>query len=189
MIVEEWSSTAIAIRLSIGLDGRGSTGERGAELKRNIQVLPKERCNCGQLSCSQELADLEWGCALPVLNRRRFVEWDHWCCDTIRENRRVSASPVSKWPEPIEGDVRHVDFRALEGKIDLVSGGPPCQPFSLGGKHRAHADHRDMWGEAVRVVRETKPSAFVFEKCKGSDAFHLRNVSSLYRPTTFRIRT
>lgn len=97
----------------------------------------------------------------------KVVEWDRWCCDTIRENKRAKVSPVSRWPEPVEGDVCHVDFRPFEGMIDLVSGGPPCQPFSLGGKHRAHADHRDMWSEAVRVVRETKPRAFVFENVKG----------------------
>jgi DNA (cytosine-5)-methyltransferase 1 len=97
----------------------------------------------------------------------KVVEWDRWCCDTIRENRRNQADLVALWPDPIEGDVRQVDFRSLEGKIDLVSGGPPCQPFSLGGKHRSHTDDRDMWGEAVRVVRETKPPAFVFENVKG----------------------
>lgn len=95
------------------------------------------------------------------------VEWDRWCCDTIRENRRVKAGAVARWPEPVEGDVRTVDFRPYEGKVQLVSGGPPCQPFSLGGKHRAQADHRDMWGEAVRAVRETKPPAFMFENVKG----------------------
>lgn len=97
----------------------------------------------------------------------RIVEWDRWCCDTIRENRRAKAGGISRWPDPIEGDIREVDFRGHEGKIDLVSGGPPCQPFSLGGKHRAHADTRDMWPEAVRVVRETRPKAFVFENVKG----------------------
>lgn len=97
----------------------------------------------------------------------QIVEWDRWCCDTIRENRRAKAGGIGRWPEPIEGDIRHVDFRSFEGKIDLVSGGPPCQPFSLGGKHRAHADTRDMWPEAVRVVRETRPRAFVFENVKG----------------------
>lgn len=95
------------------------------------------------------------------------VEWDRWCCDTIRENRRAPMSSILHWPEPIEGDVRAVDFTPHEGRIDLVSGGPPCQPFSLGGKHRAHDDERDMWAEAVRVVRETRPRAFVFENVKG----------------------
>ncbi len=95
------------------------------------------------------------------------VEWDRWCCDTIRENRCVKAGAVARWPEPVEGDVRAVDFSPYEGKVQLVSGGPPCQPFSLGGKHRAQADHRDMWGEAVRAVRETRPPAFMFENVKG----------------------
>lgn len=95
------------------------------------------------------------------------VERDRWCCDTIRENRRAEASAIAHWPEPTEGDVRILDFRSHEGTIDLVSGGPPCQPFSLGGRHKAHDDERDMWSEAVRVVRETRPKAFVFENVKG----------------------
>jgi DNA (cytosine-5)-methyltransferase 1 len=89
------------------------------------------------------------------------VERDRWCCATLRRNAALD------WPEPFEGDVRSVDFRPHEGKIDLVTGGPPCQPFSLGGKHQAHDDHRDMWSEAVRAVREAKPRAFIFENVKG----------------------
>lgn len=94
------------------------------------------------------------------------VEWDRWCCDTLRENRE-RLEWMHHWPLPIEGDVRGVDFRHLDGKVDLVSGGPPCQPFSLGGRHRAHYDERDMWPQAVRVVREVKPRAFIFENVKG----------------------
>lgn len=97
----------------------------------------------------------------------QVVEWDRWCCDTIRENRKAKVGGIGHWPLPTEGDIRSVDFRQHEGKIDLVTGGPPCQPFSLGGKHRAHADARDMWPEAVRVVRETRPRGFVFENVKG----------------------
>lgn len=93
-----------------------------------------------------------------------IVERDRWCCATIRRNRTGSSLD---WPEPFEGDIRSVDFRAHEGKVDLITGGPPCQPFSLGGKHKAHDDHRDMWSEAVRAVRETKPRAFIFENVKG----------------------
>lgn len=97
----------------------------------------------------------------------QIVEWDRWCCDTLRENRRAEASVIAHWPLPTEGDIRQLDFHSHEGEVDLISGGPPCQPFSLGGKHRAHADTRDMWPEAVRVVRETRPRAFVFENVKG----------------------
>jgi DNA (cytosine-5)-methyltransferase 1 len=95
------------------------------------------------------------------------VEWDRWCCDTLRENRARGTEVMRHWPEPREGDVRGFSFKNFESKIDLVTGGPPCQPFSLGGRHRAHHDHRDMWSEAVRVVRETRPSAFIFENVKG----------------------
>ncbi|TGP24874.1 MULTISPECIES: DNA cytosine methyltransferase [unclassified Mesorhizobium] len=94
------------------------------------------------------------------------VEWDRWCCDTIRENRARGLDGMRHWPQPREADVRSISFDGLAG-IDLVTGGPPCQPFSLGGRHRAQHDHRDMWPETVRIVRETQPSAFIFENVKG----------------------
>jgi DNA (cytosine-5)-methyltransferase 1 len=94
------------------------------------------------------------------------LEWDRYCCDTIRENTVRRVNPVQYWPL-IEGDVRDYDFRVHEGKLALVAGGPPCQPFSLGGKHRGSADARDMFPEAVRAVRETRPLAFMFENVKG----------------------
>jgi DNA (cytosine-5)-methyltransferase 1 len=97
----------------------------------------------------------------------RVVERDRWCCDTLRENRNRGSGPLAHWPVPDESDVRVLDFRDLEGRVDLVSGGPPCQPFSLGGKHAGRGDHRDMWEQAVRVVRETRPRAFLFENVKG----------------------
>jgi len=94
------------------------------------------------------------------------VEWNKYCCDTIRENQSRGVAHVSNWPLT-EGDIRAIDFRKYEEQIELVAGGPPCQPFSLGGKHLGQDDERDMWPEAVRVVRETKPKAFIFENVKG----------------------
>lgn len=104
-----------------------------------------------------------------------IVEWDRYCRDTIRENQSLGIEPISHWPTHIDGDVRHVDFKPFEGDVSLVSGGPPCQPFSLGGKHRAHDDHRDMFSEAVRVVREVQPKAFLFENVKGLTRSSFRN--------------
>ncbi len=97
----------------------------------------------------------------------RVVEWDRWCCNTLRANRHRAVAALQHWPETFPTDVRDVDFSDLEGKVTLVSGGPPCQPFSLGGRHRANADVRDMWSEAVRAVREMRPAAFIFENVKG----------------------
>ena len=94
------------------------------------------------------------------------VEWDRYCCDTIRENQERNLHPVVHWPLT-EGDVRDFDFGSIDGEMDLVSGGPPCQPFSLGGKHRGHHDDRDMFPQAIRAVRDLQPRAFLFENVKG----------------------
>ncbi|MDQ0466012.1 DNA (cytosine-5)-methyltransferase 1 [Caulobacter ginsengisoli] len=104
----------------------------------------------------------------------KVVEWDRYACDTIRENQGIDYSPVKHWPLT-EGDVRAVDFSPLEDTIDLVSGGPPCQPFSLGGRHQAYNDTRDMFPQAIRAVRETRPRAFVFENVKGLTRAAFRN--------------
>lgn len=102
------------------------------------------------------------------------VELDRYCCDTLRENRARSIASVADWLVT-EGDVCEVDFRQYEGKVRLVSGGPPCQPFSLGGKHRAHNDKRDMFPQAIRAVRQARPEAFIFENVKGLTRGTFRN--------------
>src|SRR4051812_32769260 len=73
----------------------------------------------------------------------KVIERDKHCCATIRKNQMRGVEVVKRW-RLVEDDVRAIDFRDLEGKVKLVSGGPPCQPFSLGGQHRAHQDVRDM---------------------------------------------
>ncbi|GAA4795425.1 DNA (cytosine-5-)-methyltransferase [Streptomyces ziwulingensis] len=62
-----------------------------------------------------------------------------------------------------DGDVRKVDFRKWRGDIDLLHGGPPCQPFSNAGRQRGHLDERDMWPQFVRAVKEIRPAAFIGE--------------------------
>lgn len=94
------------------------------------------------------------------------IERDRHCCKTIRENQSRGFAAVAGWPLH-EGDIRNFDFTPYEGRIDLVTGGPPCQPFSLGGRHKGFDDARDMWPEAVRAVRECAPRAFIFENVKG----------------------
>lgn len=96
----------------------------------------------------------------------QVVERDIYACDTIRENQGRVGSVVADWPLE-QSDVRTVDFSVHEGRLDLISGGPPCQPFSMGGKHKAYDDARDMFPQAIRAVREARPKAFVFENVKG----------------------
>lgn len=94
------------------------------------------------------------------------MDWDRWACDTLRENKERSLDPIAHWPIH-EGDVRQFNFGTIRDLIDLVTGGPPCQPFSMGGRHRAFLDSRDMFPQAIRAVRELRPRAFIFENVKG----------------------
>ncbi len=94
------------------------------------------------------------------------IERDSYCCDTIRENQRRNFAPLNRWPLT-EGDIRDFKFSSIKGPVEFVSGGPPCQPFSLGGKHRGRDDARDMFPQAVRALRELTPKAFLFENVKG----------------------
>lgn len=94
------------------------------------------------------------------------VEWDKWACDTVRENQRRGYPFVDSWPLS-EGDVRNIDWSGVPQDIELLAGGPPCQPFSMGGKHRAHDDARDMFPATVNVVRTLQPKSFIVENVKG----------------------
>ena len=94
------------------------------------------------------------------------VEWDHDSCETFRHNQRLHAHDVNEWPL-FEGDARAFDYGKISGEVMVVSGGPPCQPFSMGGKSRGQTDERDMFPQAVRAVRELQPKAFIFENVKG----------------------
>lgn len=63
-------------------------------------------------------------------------------------------------------DAREYKFRDCLG-IDLLSGGPPCQPFSIGGRHLGPRDPRNMWPEAIRAIRDVRPRAFILENVRG----------------------
>jgi len=93
------------------------------------------------------------------------VEWDQWACKTLTANRKLLKCRHKGPIEPT--DVRAMRFADFEGRVDIVTGGPPCQPFSLGGKHQAYDDRRDMFPQAIRALREARPKAFMFENVRG----------------------
>jgi len=113
---------------------------------------------------------LAMGVAMAGFRSRAIVEWDRWACDTVRQNQERGHPLVKDWPL-FEGDVRHwirdFDAASLEGQLDLIAGGPPCQPFSMGGKHQAYNDARDMFPATVDIIRRLKPRAFIVENVKG----------------------
>jgi len=95
-----------------------------------------------------------------------LLEWDKNSCENIKANILKGFNGISDW-NVIQTDVRLVRYSDYGLDIKFVTGGPPCQPFSLGGKHMAHSDSRDMFPEAVRAVRELRPQGFIFENVKG----------------------
>ncbi|CAB1129415.1 Cytosine-specific methyltransferase [Candidatus Hydrogenisulfobacillus filiaventi] len=100
------------------------------------------------------------GLARAGFEHRFLIDWNTHACATLRANRGM------EWPIR-QDDVRAVRWRHMGLDVDLVAGGPPCQPFSIGGKHAGHLDPRDMWPEAIRAVRELRPRAFLFENVAG----------------------
>lgn len=101
------------------------------------------------------------------------VEIDSRACATLRMNGaeepvELGAPPPGDgaWPL-IEGDIRSVDFSGWAGAADVVAGGVPCQPWSLGGVHKGYEDGRNLWPELFRCVRETRPRAIIAENVRG----------------------
>lgn len=109
---------------------------------------------------------LGMGISLAGFKPLAVIEWDRWASDTLRENKERGFPLVADWPIHA-GDVRKFDYSTLPEGVDLVSGGPPCQPFSMGGKHKAYDDHRDMFPTTVEVIRKLRPRAFIVENVKG----------------------
>lgn len=110
------------------------------------------------------------GLALATANagfdHEAVLEWDQNACDTMRRNKAAGLAHVRDW-RVVQGDVSEYDFCQHAGTVEFVSGGPPCQPFSIGGKHQGMDDRRNMFPHAVRAVREIAPKAFLFENVKG----------------------
>lgn len=92
---------------------------------------------------------------------RHIESWDilNEAADTLRRNRpawKVHGGGV-------DGDVRTQCWERLRGIVDVVHGGPPCQPFSSAGRQHGPSDARDMFPEFVRAVLEIQPAAFMAE--------------------------
>ncbi len=87
-------------------------------------------------------------------------EIDKWACQTLRKNR-------PQW-RVLEGDVKAFEFSEFHNKVDVVTGGFPCQAFSYAGKKLGLADARGtLFYEFARVVKEVNPPICIGENVRG----------------------
>lgn len=93
-----------------------------------------------------------------------LVEYNASACASLERNMRHLAHGDCKL---FTGDIRDVDLTPFQGTIDLLAAGAPCQPFSIGGRHRAHRDERNLFPEVFRAVRQVRPKAILVENVKG----------------------
>jgi DNA (cytosine-5)-methyltransferase 1 len=129
-----------------------------ATLSHDILDNTFQRCLGQPLELFSGAGGLAKGLEMSGFNHRAFVEFNKDACASLRLN--FCSDLV------FEGDIRHYDFSQISN-IDVVAGGPPCQPFSLGGKHKASHDARDMFPYAIQAIDELRPKAFIFENVKG----------------------
>lgn len=85
-----------------------------------------------------------------------FVEKDKFCQQVLKKNFKDI---------PIESEVRNV--KGDRYAADIITGGFPCQPFSVAGKRKGTDDDRYLWDETIRVIRECKPRWFIGENVEG----------------------
>jgi DNA (cytosine-5)-methyltransferase 1 len=72
------------------------------------------------------------------------------------------------WPNAISyGDITKTDFAIHRGSIDILTGGFPCQPYSIAGKRKGKEDDRHLWPEMLRAIHEIQPTFIVGENVPG----------------------
>lgn len=101
-----------------------------------------------------------------------YVEREAFACANLVAQIEAGRLPCA----PIWTDLRSFDARPLRGCIDLLTGGYPCQPFSLAGSRLGEADPRHLWPCLRRIISECRPEWCFFENVRGHVSLGLRDV-------------
>lgn len=107
--------------------------------------------------------DLGLRLAVPALRTAGYVESDAYCRKIIRA--RIADGLLDD--APIFDDVRSFDPEPWADQIDIVIGGPPCQPVSLAGNRKGDLDERWLWPDLWRIVRAVRPQYVFVENPPG----------------------
>lgn len=122
------------------------------------KVLPEN--NYSALELFAGAGGLAIGMEKAGINCVALNEIDKWACQTLRKNR-------PNW-KVLEGDIKSFDFSEYYNKVDVVTGGFPCQAFSYAGKKLGLADARGtLFYEFARVVKEVNPPICIGENVRG----------------------
>lgn len=97
------------------------------------------------------------------------AEWMGWTNIFHCENNTFCQNILKYyWPDAKRyGDITKTDFTEWQGKVDIISGGFPCQPYSVAGKRKGKDDDRHLWPEMLRAIREIQPRWVVGENVPG----------------------
>jgi DNA (cytosine-5)-methyltransferase 1 len=126
--------------------------------EEEIAIVPNKDFNAIELFAGA--GGLALGMEQAGIKCLALNELDHWACETLRINK-------PDW-NVIEQDVRNVSFANLQGQVDLVTGGFPCQAFSYAGKKLGLNDARGtLFYEFARTVQETMPAICIGENVRG----------------------
>jgi len=93
-----------------------------------------------------------------------LYEKDDHACETLKRNV-VPQGTLEAVIHP--GRIEDVDWLGTASSVRVLAAGAPCQPFSLGGKHRAQEDGRNLFPEVLRAVRSLRPQAILIENVRG----------------------
>lgn len=135
------------------------------------QLMPqKNNNNFSTLSLFSGGGGMDLGFDLAGFVHKASYELLGFAGDTIKRNR-----PNWTVHTGTNGDVTDVDWSIYDGSVDVVHGGPPCQPFSNAGRQAGTSDPRDMVPEFVRCVMECNPKVFVMENVTGLQSSKFQN--------------
>lgn len=97
------------------------------------------------------------------------AQWMNWETVAWCENNSFCQNILSYFFPGADqiGDIRKTNFKRYYGKIDIITGGFPCQPFSLAGRRAGTTDNRFLWGEMLRAITEISPTWVVAENVRG----------------------